>query len=588
MPGSIRWRLSLGYVGLILVITLTMGFYIVRQSEENYLEQLRENLLHQAELTSEALAPYLGDSLKLQQQVSKMAAVGKTRITVVGFNGTVLADSEADPAGMENHRFRPEIKGALDEGSGWAVRNSSTLKQDLLYVAFFYEPEQTVFRLAVPQAWAELSLTELRRTIVTAVLLASLAGLVLSLWFAAGITRPLEDLTLAAARIAHGDLHKRVLPKGKDEVAVLGRTVNHMADSLEEKVQELTWAKSRLESILNNMDSGVIVFNRAGRVELTNPTFRSLFGLKESEIMGRRALEIIRDARFQELLELSSREGEKAQMELVMGQAGSEKILEVFYAPIKRNRDNEGTLVVFHEITQLRKLERIRSEFVANVSHELRTPLTSVKGYAETLLDGALEDPKISRKFVGIINDEAERLTRLINDLLDLSRLESQAVVMHQTPVDPGKAAENCLARLAPIYQAREIKVTAEIPDNLPPVWADWDWLQQVLGNLVDNAVKYNRVGGEVVVRATPENGGVRFEVQDTGPGIPRESLDRIFERFYRVEKARSRKMGGTGLGLAIVKHVVESHGGRLGVDSTLGRGSTFWFWLPAAPGWKS
>jgi len=582
MPGSIRWRLSLGYVGLILLVTLILGFYIVRQSEDDYLEQLRADLLRQAGMASAALAPHLDDRQELQRQVRKMAEAGKIRITVVDFNGTVLADSETDPAGMENLRFRPEIKGALDEGSGWT---GSTRNPGLLYVASYYEPEQVVLRLAVPPDRIELSLAELRRTIITAVLLAGLAGLVLALWFAAGITRPLEDLTLAAARIARGDLNKRVLPRGKDEIAVLGRTVNHMADSLEEKVRELTWAKSRLESILNNMDSGVIVFNRAGRVELTNPTFRSLFGLKESEIMGRRALEIIRDARFQQLLELSSREGEKAQMEMVMGQAGSEKILEVFYAPIKRNGGYEGTLVVFHEITQLRRLERIRSEFVANVSHELRTPMTSVKGYAETLLDGALEDPKISRKFVGIINDEAERLTRLINDLLDLSRLESQAVVMRLAPVNPGKAVDNCLARLAPIYHAREIKVTSEVPEHLPPVWADWDWLQQVLGNLVDNAVKYNQVGGEVVVRATPENGGVRFEVQDTGPGIPRESLDRIFERFYRVEKARSRKMGGTGLGLAIVKHVVESHGGRLGVDSTPGLGSTFWFWLPAAPG---
>lgn len=389
----------------------------------------------------------------------------------------------------------------------------------------------------------------------------------------------LSQMAQTAKDVAGGNLEKRILLENEeDEVSNLAQAVNYLADSLQEKVKEFSWSKNRLQTILDNIDSGLLVFNAEGKVELANAVANKILKAGSRSLLGLQDLEIIRSPLLHLKLNSVFQNNKEEFFELKLN-LPEEKFLECSLIPIKD--EEKGVVLVLRDVTELRKLEKMRSEFVANVSHELRTPLTSIKGFAETLLNGALEDPNTASRFVAIINAEAERLSKLIDDLLDLSNIEAGRVPLRLVSLNLYQEVNLVLERLEPLWQEKKMTVVNEISPVLKEVKADRALLQEVLYNLIDNAVKYTPTAGKITIGAEEEKSGIKVFVRDNGPGIPAEEQDRIFERFYRLDKARSRSLGGTGLGLSIVKHIVENHGGRVGVESIARQGSNFWFWLP-------
>jgi two-component system phosphate regulon sensor histidine kinase PhoR len=414
-----------------------------------------------------------------------------------------------------------------------------------------------------------------------AVLLDALVIGFLLWWTLRAVMSPLEEITEVAQAMSRGELQREIPIYSRDEIGRLAGAINHMAQRLSHTIREITEEKNRAQAILNSMADGVIAVDRAGRVLLVNPVVEKVFGITQAESRGKSVIGVIRNFELERLLQQALATREQVMRELVI-LTPEPRVFRVHITPLRGTDEGPGGVVaLLRDITERRRLEQMRTEFVANVSHELRTPLTSIRGFLETLLDGAVEDPLTARRFLEIMVMETNRLTRLIDDLLQLSRLEDRRTVLRHERVDMATV----VGRVVDIFQTRAqekgVELGVEVEAHLPPVSGDPDMLAQVLVNLVDNAVKYTPEGGRITIRAGVVGGRLRVSVADTGVGIPEESLSRVFERFYRVDKARAREQGGTGLGLAIVKHIVEAHGGRVWAQSEVGRGSTFTFELP-------
>lgn len=398
---------------------------------------------------------------------------------------------------------------------------------------------------------------------------------------------PLREITAAAGSIARGDLSRELHIYSEDEIGELARSINEMAGQLRRTIELVSGERNRMRAVLDSMADGVIALDGEGRVLLVNPVVEEVFGIKGELCRGKGLLEVVRNYDVERVLQRALKTQEPVIQEVKVIGAGPEaRIFRLHATPLKEaGREGGGVVAVMRDITERKKLEQMRTEFVANVSHELRTPLTSLKGFLETLLEGAADDPETCRRFLKIMQEETERLTRLIDDLLHLSKIEERRVVHRWQPVDVGALINRVVSLFQPQAAEKGVTLAAAVPAGLPFTYGDPDLLAQVLINLVDNAVKYTPSGGRITVRAREEKGELRVEVEDTGIGIPPESLPRVFERFYRVDKARSRELGGVGIGLAIVKHIVRAHGGKIGVESTPGRGSLFYFTLPAEEG---
>lgn len=386
-----------------------------------------------------------------------------------------------------------------------------------------------------------------------------------------------------ARRVAEGDFSRTLAAWAAEssEMSALEQSINATAIHLQSRLNELAVEKNRLETILRNMADGVLLADNKGRLVLVNPAAEAMFGINAEEALGKDHLEVTHHFDLDERLHRVLREGQPQTLEIRRARP-QEEILEARLAPSGDGvTEPRGVLMVVRNVTRARKLEQMRTEFVANVTHELRTPLTAIRGFAETLLEGALEDAETARHFVGIIKQESEALGLLIEDLLDLSRIESGKWKMLREPLQLHQLVAETVGRLGPKAQDLGIDLRLEVPESLPEVTGDAGRLSQVLLNLLDNALKYTPRGGSVTVSARETGTAVAVSVADTGVGMPKADLPRIFERFYRVDKARTRRTGGTGLGLSIVKHIVEAHGGTITVVSDVGKGATFTFTLP-------
>jgi two-component system phosphate regulon sensor histidine kinase PhoR len=408
-----------------------------------------------------------------------------------------------------------------------------------------------------------------------------LGGILLSTRLAAGLGVPLAEIGAVARRIAAGDWDAEVRHPTNDDVGDVAQAINEISRTIREKVHTLAESSGRLEAVLANMVSGVVVFELSGRINLVNPSAERILGISKNEAAGRKYVEALKNYPLIQIIDrvLKSGQPQSGEITLIFP---AERILEAHAAPVLGERlEPQGVVLVLHDISEIRHLEMVRAEFVANVSHELKTPVTAVKGFAETLLEGALYDPRACEEFVSIIAEEAERLNRLINDLLSLSRIESREIRLQLEPLELGHEIRQIADTIMPRFQKKELALNVLAPGKPVVAQADRDRLEQVLLNLLENSLMYTPSGGRVDVAVWEEVGMVVVSVSDTGIGIPPDDLPRIFERFYRVDRARSRKLGGTGLGLAIVKHIVDAHGGRVWVESELGQGSTFYFTLP-------
>lgn len=604
MSLSIRWKVTLCTLLAVACGLGIAGWLAVRALERQEVTRLTEVLEAQAGLAALALPPHLtvaGAMVPhpdLQAIALDVSARAQSRVTIIGLDGTVLADSavtENELKGIENHRSRPEVAQALASGRGTDLRASQTTGQRTLYLALAATPKgrttpTAIVRLGLPLIAIEQQIAKLQRSLVIAFGVAFLIAVGLSIWLARSLTRPLSEMAGMAQRLATGTTGLRLTATTRDEVGLLADTLNQMTEQLETKIREVSEDRAQLLAMLTAMVEGVMVLDYRGTILQVNPALDRMFGLVGTDTRGRRYSDVIRHDRLGELVStvLSTRTDHG--VEIVLQPSGRRLRVEASVAGGQREHEACAVLV-FHDITAVRRLENIRKDFVANVSHELRTPLTSIKGYVEALLDGGNDDPETTARFLDIILKQSDRLNLILEDLLQLSQIESGQVLFKQDPVQLRSVIDRTVAGIKPLADKKHHRLSIWLPEDVPPITGDEDRLVQVLTNLLDNAVKYTPEAGAITIAAHRLNGEghdaahppmVEVTVTDTGIGIPEADRPRVFERFYRVDKARSRELGGTGLGLSIVKHIVEGHGGEVWVEGNEPHGSRFVVRLPA------
>jgi two-component system phosphate regulon sensor histidine kinase PhoR len=602
MTLSIRWKVTLGMLLAVACGLLIAGGMAIQALERQHLAQLSEVLEAKTKLVEYGLLP-LFHSLspsptpsRLQEMARDLGSRASARVTLVAADGTVIADSavrDADLSALENHRSRPEIHQALATGHGQDVRSSHTTGERTMYRAMVMtqprDAQLIVVRVGFPMVVLDREISKLQQNLSLALGVAFFVAMTLGIWLARSITKPLSDIALAAQQLASGHQTVPIKTTAQDEVGLLATTLNHMANQLHAKIDELSEDRAQLLAMLTSMVEGVMVLDYRGHVLQVNPALERMFGVSRAEARGRPCAELFRHQQLNDLVTAILRSRAHHENEIVLALTG--RCLHIEASVAGGERENEACVVlVFHDITELRRLEKIRKDFVANVSHELRTPLTTIKGYVEALLDGAKDDPAASTKFLDIILKQSDRLNLIIEDLLELSKIESGHVVFKKEPLDLRPIIDHTLSMMKPIADKNGHRLVSSVDDTLPPMAGDEGRLVQVLTNLLDNAVKYTPSGGTITVGAklVPEIGiteqtgqTIELSVVDTGIGIPEQDRPRVFERFYRVDKARSRELGGTGLGLAIVKHIVEGHGGQVWVEAAQPQGSRFVVRLP-------
>jgi len=603
MTLSIRWKVTIGTLLVLvsgLLIARTLAIHSLEQQEIVQSEQILET---RTRLVAYGLQPFLKQSEALSSTPQLQAAVRDlgsrafTRVTLIAPDGLVLADSAVPDNSLstvENHLARPEIRQAIASGRGTDLRTSHTTGERTMYLAVRmsganHAAPAVFLRLGLPMTTFDREVAKLHQNLALAFGIAFLVAVALSLWVAHSITKPLSDIAIAARQLASGDHTVRIRTGARDEVGLLADTLNHMTDQLRAKIEELSEDRAQLLAMLTSMVEGVMVLDCRARVLQVNPALERMFDVTGMEARGRPCSDVFRHPQLDTLVSTVLMKRVNEEDEILLHPSG--RCLHIEASVTECDGENEACAVlVFHDITELRRLENIRKDFVANVSHELRTPLTSIKGYIEALLDGAKNDPDTGTKFLEIILRQSDRLNLILEDLLQLSKIESGQILFKQEPLHIQRVVDRTLAMIKPLADKKGHRLVSFVEQNLPPVLGDEDRLTQVLSNLLDNAVKYTTGKGTITVAAhpvvdDPERPGiitsVELSVTDTGIGIPEQDRPRVFERFYRVDKARSRELGGTGLGLAIVRHIVEGLGGRVWVEANAPTGSRFVVRLP-------
>ncbi|MBU4565402.1 MAG: HAMP domain-containing protein [Desulfarculus sp.] len=577
--------------GCLVVVVCTLVFVAVvmeRSLSSHMLELVRSSMQREILTVREVVRDrwHPGEGVRAGDKLAdELGRIVGARVTLITPQGKVVGDSQMSRdkvPEMVNHADRPEIVQAMKEGEGSAVRYSSTLGLDLMYTALRMDgpgDETLLVRLALPLSQVQQALSRTRGLVLWAVFLGVLLSVGVAYLVARSLSRPVQQLTRTAASIASGDLSRRFTRYPRHEIGELGRAFDQMADNLQSTINDITHSRDRLEAILRGMVEGVLVIDNDGQVLLANRALMKMLELK-SVPPGRLPSEIIRNADLLEALD-EARAGREYVWREIQTLGNTPRFLEAHVVRISNEAAGPGMVCVLHDITERKRLEKTRRDLVANVSHELRTPLTAVRGAAETLLDGALDSPQYASHFAELILRQSHRLERLVQDLMELARLESGESPPRLRPIDAAELTDSVLEGVIDLAQAQGIELERRLPREPLVFAADARQVEQAVLNLLDNAIKYSGQGGRVTLAMEEKNDEVVISVSDTGPGIAAEFLPRLFERFYRVDTNRSREMGGTGLGLAIVKHIAQVHHGRVEVSSAPGQGSTFRFILP-------
>ena len=581
------WQIYPVFLLIIIPCLFLVVWFATRTLKQLYLQEISSTLEAEARLAAMSLEKSFvtGEYSGVETICREMGRETKTRITAILPSGVVIGDSDEDPARMGNHADRPEIRSALAGPTGVSIRRSATLKKEMIYVAIPVrngEAISGVVRTSAPFLSVSQALgSEYWKIALLGLGIALLAAIV-SLILLARINRPLAEVERGAERFARGELGYRLPQTGPEEIASLSKTMNRMAGELEERLATISAQREELETILSAMVEGVLVTDSGEKIVRLNQSAARMLAVEPRDAEGTTLEEAVRNPEIQRLVAETLSRRKPTEGEVVFFNGGERFLAAQAVSLPARGNEPGGALVVLHDITRLKLLERVRQDFVANVTHELKTPITSIQGFAETLKGEV--GPEETKRFLGIIAGETERLKAIIDDLLALSRIEKEegkGEIQFQTVpvIEIIKSAQKACAP-----RAREKSILVELEGD-PGISAHLspDLLEQAVVNLIDNAIKYSEIGSLIRLELSQERNEIRIRVRDSGIGIPADHLPRIFERFYRVDKSRSRKLGGTGLGLSIVKHIVQVHGGRVSVESTPGKGSTFIIHLPAA-----
>jgi len=587
-PKRLFWRIYAYFLIVTLGTLAATAWYVDRSLHAFHQDQVASDLLARARIIARELTPPLErDTVALNQLINDLGRLTLTRITIVTPDGRVIADSSEKPANMENHLNRPEIKEAMSGQTGKAMRYSDTLRRRLMYLAIPVWQNGAiagVVRVSLPLAVIDEALKALYVSIAMGGLAVAGAFALLALALSQRISRPLEYMRQASEQFAKGELSARIPVPDTAEMGALAKTMNQMARQLHERVRTVALQHNEQRAVLANMVEGVLAVDMSERVLHINPAACRLLGLKTDEGRGRHILELIRNIELQEFLTETLAAPDPTEREIVL--RGEEEHFIQLHGAVLRDADgkNIGALVVLNDITRLKRLETMRRDFIANVSHELKTPITTLKGCVETLMDGAMTRPEDAGRFLDMMGRHVSRLELMVEDLLALSRLEFESE-RGAIALEPG-SVQDVVSRAVQSFssraEAKEILLIMDCPDSLQTL-INAQLLEQAIGNLLDNAIKYSPEETRITVTGLQTPDFVEIRVTDQGPGIEKIHWERIFERFYRVDQARSRAMGGTGLGLAIVKHIAIAHHGSVAVESVPGQGSTFVLRLPRA-----
>lgn len=586
LSGSSFWRLFLGSGGIVASVSLALGLVVLRWEERHLLDALSDRLQQVSSRVSPAAAAAIEDANPglLWEIAQPLARDAGLRITVVRPHGEVVFDSEGAADRVENLGTQPEIRAALSTGRGSDRRLVAATGIEMLFfaerLADVGRPVGVV-RIGAPLGRVTSVLATARRWNWAAAGVGLLAALVWSAHVASQTRRPLAELTRAARALAEGDYRQQTVRHRGDELGKFAEEFDRLRRELAAQIEELRQHNERLASVLGSMIEGVLAIDDRERILFANLAARNLLDFATPDAVGRPLLEAVRHRAVVDIARQALRTHQPAKSEFTLPGA-NRRVLSVSASRLPGN-PHPGVLLVLHDVSDLRRLEALRQEFVANVSHELKTPLTAIKAYAETLLEGALRDSANNEGFVRRIAEQADRLHQLILDMLSIARIESGEKPFEIAVVDVGKLVHCCVENHAAAAEARNVRLATNPPETPVRARADEEGVRQILDNLIDNAIKYTLEGGRVTVHWSAAESLARIQVEDTGIGIAPDDQARIFERFFRVDRARSRELGGTGLGLSIVKHLSQSFGGGVSVRSEVGRGSTFSVWLPLA-----
>lgn len=583
MLNQLRWRIAIPYIILIAVIMVAVAFYLSNEVRKNELSKLDSNAYSNALIISN----FIGSSEKdlspaedeLDNLVKEWSKSINSRVTIIDKEGVVIAESDADRMTMDNHLDRPEIQQAITDGVGRSVRFSRTEGIEFMYVAVpVLETGDFIgfARVAIPLSQIQADINLLNRTLFLAAVIAALVAILIAAIIAELLSRPLRDLTEAIQHVTVENFNLDLVPSSDNEIRQLTRAFDTVFNHFEHQFIELEYKRLKLRTVLDQISDSIVIADDEGSLQMINPATAKIFGIDNEQVIGQSIVKVLREHQIVSLWRSASQKREIQSMEIDLRSKDLSLLAHAF--PLEEPFVG-SIMLVFQDVTHLQHLETVRRDFISNISHELRTPLASLKSLAETLQDGALDDPPAARHFLTRIETEVDALSLMVQELLELSRIESGKVPLNLESISPLELIHSAVERLKLQIERSELTVRIDCPDDIPLVLGDYPRLEQVIVNLLHNSIKFTPAGGKLYLSAIQDVDFIVFSIEDTGSGIPDKDLPRIFERFYKVDQSRSK--GGTGLGLAISKHIIEAHYGKIWVESIEGRGSKFFFSLP-------
>jgi len=587
LRSRILWKLFSGYVVLILLSISIVGILISKQVEEETLSEIERSLYLRATFLQNIALELLSNSsnIKIQGRIKNLGKKIDTRFTVININGRVLADSQKDPKAMDNHGNRPEILAAHSHGQGITTRFSDTVKNNMMYYALAVMKDDKLIgyvRTSLPLSVIDERLSRIHTLVLFAMSVSILVALLLGFFVARGFAKPLTAMTTIAENMSEGNYDQRISIDRKDEIGSLAKALNKMAKNSSDRLETIILEKNKLVAILAGMVEGVVAVDKNENIIHLNEAAKRILGISNNVDMDRKIWETTHLQEFCQIFSLALNEETEIRKKYKTVKKSKDQIVDVHASPF---RDGSGELVgvvaVLYDVSELERLETIRKDFVANVSHELKTPITAARGLLETVIDDNEMSIENHRIFITKAMNQILRLSNIVTDLLSLSRLETVKMDLIRECIDLRDVVNDSIQALHPVSEEKRISIEYEEFDMSLEVLGDREALFQSVNNLIDNAIKYNSKHGKVWLRLFNEGKNAVLEVRDSGIGIETLEKHRIFERFYRIDKARSTQVGGTGLGLSIVKHTVLAHGGQLSVESFLGTGSTFKIFIP-------
>ena len=577
MKRNLFYKIFFSNLSILLFSFLVLNVFIKDEIKNVLTGKIETELLNYAELIN------LNSAKEMSTQFKQIALISSARVTLVDSQGKVFADSEKEIAGLENHFNRPEIQEARLRGKGKSIRYSQSLGLDMLYVAVPIKTKAQItgyVRLARPLHDVQLLVEKVYQKILLAIFIVAIISLLVALFISYKLAAPIRAMERFTERLRQGEPSCSIILKTSDETKKLADNINYLVDELQNKIRLANEEKSKLMTALTSIDEGVLILNADEKIEFVSPALANILTEQYSDIIGKTLMEAFRNVELQKAFQKFKQLHEMVVSEITLGKIDP-VIMSISISEVHGYPGEEKHMVVFHDVTRLKKLERIRTDFVANVTHEIRTPLTAIIGCLETLEAGAIDKAEGARRFIDIMLKQAQRLNRLVEDLMTISKIELGEMNFRFEDVLLTDVISSVVTLLEAKAAVKKISIDNHVPEKMPLIKADRDRLSQVFVNVLDNAVKFTPEGGQVTIQTEEKAGGIVVTIGDTGMGISREEIQRLGERFYRVDKTRSRELGGTGLGLSIVKHLMLVHGGKMEIESQLGRGTKVSLFFP-------